>query len=77
MTMRPELCVSCGEDTSAGSPLFSDRLVDRKTSEARYLCSACVHRAMGSREVHEMTDEERERLERFAFGFASFAPGGH
>jgi hypothetical protein len=77
VTRQPEVCISCGEDASASSALFSDRLVDRKTGEARYLCWPCAHRAMGSREVHEMTDQERERLERAAFAYGSFAPGGH
>jgi hypothetical protein len=60
-----------------GSPLFFDRLVDRTGDEPRYLCSLCVQLAKGSHEVHEMSDEARERLERATFAFGSFAPGGH
>lgn len=79
MASQPERCISCGEDTAAGSPLFSDRLTDRSSGEPRYLCSLCAERARGSREVH--TDEEREQarkeLEKGAFVFGSFAPGGH
>jgi hypothetical protein len=45
--------------------------------KASYLCSLCAQRATGSREVHEMTDEQRRKLENAAFVFGSFAPGGH
>ena len=77
MARQPEPCISCGEDTSASSPFYSDRLVDRSGGEASYLCSLCAQRATGSREVHEMTDEQRRKLENAAFVFGSFAPGGH
>jgi hypothetical protein len=77
MAQQPEPCISCGEDTSVGSPFYSDRLVDRSGGEARYLCSLCAQRARGSREVHEMTDDQRRKLENAAFVFGSFAPGGH
>jgi hypothetical protein len=77
MTHQPEPCISCGEDTSAGSPFFSDRLADRSEGEPRYMCSLCVQLARGSREVHGLTDEERTKLEKAAFAFGSFAPGGH
>jgi hypothetical protein len=77
MTQRREPCISCGEETAAGSPLYSDRLVDRSGDEPRYLCSLCAQRATGSRSVHEMTDEQRRKLENGAFAFGSFTPGGH
>lgn len=77
MAQQAEPCIWCGEDTSAGSPLFSDRLVGRKEGETTYLCSLCAGRLKGSREVHEMTDEQRTKLEKAAFVFGSFAPGGH
>ena len=77
MTQQPEPCLSCGEDTSASSPHYSDRLVDRTADEARYLCSLCAQRITGSREVHDMTDEERTKFENAAFAFGAFAPGGH
>lgn len=77
--MTREPCTSCGEDTAAGSPFYSDRLVDQTDSTPRYLCSSCDERLRGSREVH--SDEERDRaqkeLEKGAFVFGSFAPGGH
>ena len=76
MTQRTEPCLSCHEDTSTGSTLYSDRLVDRSRAEPRYLCSVCVRHATGSREVHEMTDDVRKKLESGAFAFGSFAPGG-
>ena len=77
MARQPEPCVSCDEDTSVGSPFYSDRFVDRSGSVASYLCSLCAERARGSREVHEMTDDQRRKLENAAFVFGSFAPGGH
>jgi hypothetical protein len=58
-------------------PLYSDRLVDRSEDEPRYLCSLCAQRATGSRNVREMTDEQRRKLENGAFAFGSFMPGGH
>jgi hypothetical protein len=77
VTRQPEPCISCGEDTSAGTPFFSDRLVDRSGNEERYLCSLCAQRAKGSHKIHEMSEEERKKLENAAFVFGSFAPGGH
>jgi hypothetical protein len=79
MAKQREPCSSCGEDTSAGSPLFSDRFVAQKGDQTRYLCSICAASVRGSREVH--SDEERERdrarLERAAFGYGIVAKGGH
>jgi len=80
MKQQTEPCVACGEETSAGTPLFSDRHTDRTSTGApRYLCSLCMAVARGSRELH--SDEERarsrEELEKAAFGFGSFVPGGH
>ena len=77
MSQRREPRISCGDDTSAGSPLYSDRLVDRGGAEPRYLCSLCAQRATGSRNVHAITDEQRTKLENGAFAFGSFTPGGH
>jgi len=36
-----------------------------------------VQLARGSRKAHPMTEEERIKLEKAAFDFGSFAPGGH
>jgi hypothetical protein len=77
MTHQFEPCAPCGEDTSVGTPFFSDRLVDRAQRPASYMCSLCLQLAKGSREVHPMTDEQRLKLEKAAFAFGSFAPGGH
>jgi len=77
MVNQLEACTTCGEDTSVGSSLFSDRFVAQKGGKTRYLCSLCAIRARGSREVH--SDEERERdqvrLERAAFGYGAVAKG--
>ncbi len=71
MARQVEPCVVCGEDTAAGSPLFSDRGVSTKGETRQYLCSLCAAEMDPSREVH--SDEEREmwrrRLESAAFAF--------
>ena len=77
VTQQPEPCVSCGEDTSIGSVFYSDRLVNRDGGESRYLCSLCARRAMDRRGGRGVTDEQRRELEKAAFVFGSFAPGGH
>jgi hypothetical protein len=79
MVKHPEPCVSCGEDTSAGSSFYSDRLVDRTGDEPRFLCSLCAERQRGSREIHDDTErvEAQKRLEKGAFAFGAFLPGGH
>ena len=74
---QPEPCMSCGEDTSVGSVLYSDRLADRHGREVRYVCSLCVRRALGLRKRSGMTDEERQELEKAAFVLGAFGPGGH
>jgi hypothetical protein len=79
MVKQLEACTACGEDTSVGSPFFSDRFVAQKAGKTRYLCSLCAASARGSREVHsdEERERDRERLERAAFAYGSFAKGGH
>lgn len=79
MVQPLEACSVCGEDTSVGSPLFSDRFVAHKDGKTRYLCSLCARSAHGSREVHSDEDREldRQRLERAAFGYGVVAKGGH
>ena len=79
MVKQLEACTTCGEDTSVGSSLFSDRFVARKGGKTRYLCALCAARARGSREVHSEEERERdgERLERAAFGYGAVAKGGH
>jgi hypothetical protein len=79
MSRQVEPCVSCGEDTSAGSPLFSDRLVASNDGARQYLCALCAAEARGSHEVHsdEEWERRRENLEKSAFAFGSFAKGGH
>lgn len=79
MSRELEPCVSCGEDTSAGSPLFSDRLAAEKDGASQYLCALCAAEARGSREVHsdEEWEKRRQNLEKSAFAFGAFAKGGH
>jgi hypothetical protein len=59
---QAEPCAVCGEDTAAGSPLFSDRGVSTQGETRQYLCSLCAAELRPSREVH--SDEERERRRR-------------
>ena len=81
MARQSEPCCSCGEDTSAGTPLFSDRLdVAQADGSLVWVCSFCAARARGGgREV--LSDAEREQarkdLEKGTFAFGAFAPGGH
>ncbi len=79
MAKQVERCISCGEDTSAGSPFFSDRLADRTGDEPRYLCSLCAEGEHATCEIHDDAEREeaRKALERGAFAFGSFLPGGH
>jgi len=74
-----EACTTCGEDTSVGSSLFSDRFVAHKDGKTGYLCALCAAAARGSREVHsdEERERDRQRLERAAFGYGVVAKGGH
>lgn len=75
---QPEPCLLCGDDTSVGSPLYSDRLIAHHGDVTRYLCALCAQRARGgSRDVHQMSDEARKRLQDATFAFGSFMPGGH
>ena len=78
MVVQHEPCMACGEETAAGSPLYSDRrrrVLD--TGQTVFLCILCSQRITGSREVHDLSDEQRTKLENAAFAFGAFAPGGH
>jgi hypothetical protein len=59
MLTAAEPCVSCGEETAAGSVFFSDRqtveLPDGRTS---FLCQLCDSRIRSSRRGRRLTDEE-------------------
>jgi hypothetical protein len=78
MAKQPEPCVSCGQDTAAGSLFYSDRRVlDPDGPARRYLCSSCAQAVAHGRKHISMTDKERHALEQGASAFGVFAPGGH
>jgi hypothetical protein len=54
-----EPCVTCGEETAAGSVFFSDRLkVTMSDGKDAFLCSLCNERIRSSNRKRRMTDEE-------------------
>ncbi|HEX8958892.1 MAG TPA: hypothetical protein VF770_03625 [Solirubrobacterales bacterium] len=79
MSEQRERCVRCGEVVAAGSPLYSDRQVLEREGQRAYLCSLCTSELLVSAHPRRrpMSEEEREKLERAAFAFGAFAPGGH
>ena len=63
MPGRTEPCAACGEETSAGSPLFSDRRVVRHPSgDASFVCSSCMARAAQRMRRDRLTDDETRRF---------------
>ncbi len=78
MIRQLEPCESCGEDTAAGTPLYSDR---REVTDAKgqrtFLCAPCVERVVDARRREPLSDEDRRKLESGAAVFGAFAPGGH
>jgi hypothetical protein len=66
--MVKEPCVVCGEETGIGSPYYSSRrAVVSKGAEA-FLCSDCEARSHPGRR-HELTDEQRRKLDESALMF--------
>lgn len=60
---RSEPCSGCGDETGAGSILYSDRRsFDLETGGRAYLCSYCVQRASAARRGRPLTDAEARRL---------------
>lgn len=56
--MSSQPCVSCGEETAAGSVFYSDRHTLEVSGNTRYLCALCDARIRASRKGQPMTDEE-------------------
>ena len=78
MSSPAQPCVSCGEETAAGTPLYSDRRVSSAAnSHPFYLCVLCAEQLVTGRLRAPLTDEERRRLESAAALFGGFVPGGH
>jgi hypothetical protein len=58
-----EPCASCGEETAAGSVLYSDRHVAiRSDGTSVVLCSFCNATLRGHRKSEPLTEEELNRL---------------
>jgi hypothetical protein len=75
--MPVEPCTVCGEDTSLGRPEFIGRREAKAADGSpRWLCAECDARSRPSRR-HELSDEERRRLEQHGmmFGIAFNATG--
>ena len=74
-----EPCMSCGEETAAGSPFFSDRrVVERPGGDRAYVCSLCDQRLAEARRGTRLTDDEMRRLvETGSLGMIAGLPGVH
>ncbi len=66
--MAKEPCLVCGEETGIGSPFFSSRRVVDSNPGQAFLCSDCEARSHPTRR-HELTDEQRQRLDESALMF--------
>ena len=73
-----EPCLSCGEETAAGSVLYSDRrVIDRDNSPRTYLCSFCAERLAASRHQKRLSDDEIRRLTNNWSAAVNAFTGGH
>jgi hypothetical protein len=75
--MASEPCVVCGEETGLGHAQYLGRReVKGRDGSARFLCAECQARSRPARR-HELSDEERRRLDEHAamFGLAFNATG--
>jgi hypothetical protein len=58
-----EQCVSCGEETAVGTPLFAGRRrIERPGASAAFLCEPCDERLAASRGRRSLTEEEARRV---------------
>ena len=56
-----EPCTTCGEDTSTGTALYSDRRVLDGKGGRTYVCALCVQRMNIARHGSQLTDEELQQ----------------
>jgi hypothetical protein len=78
MVRQIEPCMSCGDDTSVGTPLYSGRHQATDSNGRRvFLCASCNEEMIAGRRREPLTDEDRRKLEQAAAVFGAFAPGGH
>ena len=73
-----EPCLSCGEETAAGSVFYSDRrVIDREDGSRTYLCSLCAERLAASRHQKRLSDDEIRRLTNNWSAAVNAFTGGH
>ena len=61
-TRAVEPCAICGEETTVGSPFYSDRrVVDHRSGTRSFICSSCLAEAQAKRGRRQFTDEETAR----------------
>lgn len=71
-----EPCVSCGEETAVGTPLFSGRRrIVKSSASAVFLCDVCDELIASKRSGTPLTDDQ---VRRYVDGgnFAAIAWGG-
>lgn len=72
-----EVCEVCGDETAAGSVLFSDRRVIAHRDGARtYVCASCEARILAGKRGTRLSDDELQRAINVA-ALAGQAWGGH
>jgi hypothetical protein len=77
-TSGKEACLSCGEETAAGSVFYSDRrVIDREDGSRTYLCSLCAERLAASRHQKRLSDDEIRRLTNNWSAAVNAFTGGH
>jgi hypothetical protein len=58
-----EPCVSCGEETAVGSPLFSGRRrIEKLPASAVFLCEVCDAQIAATRSGKPLTDDQVRRF---------------
>ena len=73
-----EPCRVCGEDTAAGSPLFSERRrIDQSDGDRTFLCPVCDRRVT-KHHGRRLGDEELASFIRSgSLAMIAWQPGGH
>ena len=70
-----EPCLSCGEETAAGSIFYSDRHeVELKDGTRGYLCSECVRRIRSAGHRQGPTDADLAQQAKIAGGLSMYRP---
>ena len=73
--MANEPCIVCGDDTAAGSPLYSSWSVVARDDARGYVCVDCRAKTSPERR-HELSREELARLNESAAVFGAWWSGG-